>query len=120
MQPATQIKHRSTTTRSGQSVAILAISGDVSSESGEAILNAYQSLNGNPVHVLLDFSKVPYINSSGIAIVIQLLIEATQKGRPPIGIFGLSRHFQKVFSLVGIDKYAQLCADEAAALASLP
>ncbi len=112
--------HRSASTSSGQPVGILALTGDVSSEAGESIVNAYRSLTSNPAHVLLDFTRVSYINSSGIAIVIQLLIEASQKGGPSIGIFGLSRHFQKVFSLVGIDKYAPLHADEATALASLP
>ena len=119
MQPATQVTHRSVSTRSGQPVAILALAGDVSSEAGESILNAYQSLKGGPVNVLLDFTRVSYINSSGIAIVIQLLIEAAQKGGPSISIFGLSRHFHKVFSLVGIDKYAPLHTDEATAIASL-
>jgi anti-sigma B factor antagonist len=120
VQPATQVKHRSASSTSGKPLAIIAVTGDVSSEAGEAILNAYQSLDSNPAYVLLDFSRVSYINSSGIAIVIQLLIEARSKGGPSIGIFGLSRHFQKVFSLVGIDKYAPLHADEATALASLP
>lgn len=119
MQPATQITHRSASTSSGKSVAILALSGDVSSEAAEAILNAYRSIDSKPAQVLLDFSHVPYINSSGIAIVIQLLIETSQKGGNSIGIFGLSPHFQKVFSLVGIDKYARMDPDEAAALASL-
>jgi len=31
--------------------------------------------------VLLDFTKVDYINSSGIALVIQLLMEATNAGQ---------------------------------------
>ena len=119
MQPATQISQRTASTPSGKGVTILALSGDVSSTAESAIVQAYQSIQGNPAHVLLDFTRVSYINSSGIAIVIQLLIQATQKGTHSIGIFGLSRHFQKVFSLVGIDKYAQLHADEATALSSL-
>lgn len=119
MIPATQISQRTASTPSGKSVAILALSGDVSSTAEAAIVQAYQSIQGNPAHVLLDFTRVPYINSSGIAIVIQLLIQAAQQGTRSIAIFGLSPHFHKVFSLVGIDKYAQMHADEATAMSSL-
>src|ERR1700728_871634 len=68
--------------------------------------------------VLIDFSKVDYINSSGIALVIQMLMEAS-KADQTIAAFGLTPHFQKVFTMVGITKYAALHRDEATAIASL-
>jgi anti-anti-sigma regulatory factor len=68
--------------------------------------------------VLIDFSKVEYINSSGIALVIQMLMEAS-KADQTIAAFGLTPHFQKVFTMVGITKYAALHRDEASAIASL-
>jgi anti-anti-sigma regulatory factor len=61
---------------------------------------------------------VDYINSSGIALVIQMLMEAN-KNSQKIAAFGLTPHFQKVFTMVGITKYASLFPDEAAAKASL-
>ena len=36
---------------------------------------------GDDKLILLDFTKVDYINSSGIALVIQLLIEASNSGQ---------------------------------------
>lgn len=119
MQPATQVTQRSASTASGKSIAVLALTGDVSSEAGTTVLSAYHALESHPAHVLLDFTRVSYINSSGIAIVIQLLIEAEQKGGPSIGIFGLTPHFQKIFKLVRVDKYAALYPDESSALAAL-
>jgi anti-sigma B factor antagonist len=68
--------------------------------------------------VLIDFSKVDYINSSGIALVIQMLMEAS-KADQRIAAFGLTPHFQKVFTMVGITKYAALHRDEATAIASM-
>jgi len=68
--------------------------------------------------VLLDFSKVDYINSSGIALVIQMLIEASNSSQK-VYAFGLSPHFTKVFTMVGITKYAGLFATQAEALAAL-
>jgi anti-sigma B factor antagonist len=100
-------------------VSVLVFAGDISSASKDGILTAYHGLNGASSNVLLDFTGVDYINSSGIAIIIQILLEASKAGSCTVGIFGLSAHFQKVFTMVGVNKYASLHEDEAAALAAL-
>ncbi len=101
----------------GAAISVLRFSGDISSTSKDSVLGAWQTVTGDGP-VLLDFSKVDYINSSGIALVIQLLMEADKTGRK-IAAFGLTPHFQKVFTMVGIGKYAGLHKDEATAAASL-
>jgi anti-anti-sigma factor len=101
----------------GASISVLRFSGDISSTSKDSVLGAWQSVNGTGP-VLLDFSKVDYINSSGIALIIQMLMEADKTGRK-IAAFGLTPHFQKVFTMVGIAKYAGLFKDEPTAAASL-
>jgi len=49
--------------------------------------------------------------------VIQLLTEAANSGRK-VNAFGLSAHFTKVFTLVGITKYAGLFPTQKEALAA--
>ena len=93
--------------------------GDISSTSKDLILGDYHALDGSAAKVLLDFTAVEYINSSGIAIIIQMLLEAGKSGAHAFGIFGLSPHFQKVFTMVGINKYAALYPDESMAMAAL-
>ncbi len=119
MQTPSKVSQRTATAASGDTVAILALAGDIASTSRDAILENYQSLNGSVKNVLLDFQHVDYINSSGIAIIIQMLVEAHKAGQRTIGIFGLSPHFTKVFTMVGVGKYAALSPDEKAALAKL-
>ncbi len=103
----------------GNPVTVLRFEGDISSASKEAVIGSYQGLSKATVKtVLLDFTKVEYINSSGIALVIQLLMEAANAGQKVLA-FGLSPHFQKVFTMVGITKYAGLFPDQAAALATV-
>lgn len=119
MQATTKVTQRTATAGSGGPVTVLTFSGDIASTSKDAVLDAYHHLNGAPSPVLLDFTGVDYINSSGIAIIIQMLMEANKAGSKNIGIFGLSPHFQKVFTMVGINKYAALYSDEAVALASV-
>ena len=119
MQTDTKSRIDQTTSPSGQPVTVLRFEGDISSASKEAVIGSYQSLPKNTVKtVLLDFTKVEYINSSGIALVIQLLMEAANAGQKVLA-FGLSAHFQKVFTMVGITKYAGLFPDQAAALGTV-
>jgi anti-sigma B factor antagonist len=107
------------TTPAGHAVAVLRFEGDIASTSKDAVLGTYQSLpKASTKLILLDFTRVDYINSSGIALVIQLLIEASNAGQK-VYAFGLSAHFTKVFTMVGITKYAELFANEQAALAAL-
>jgi anti-anti-sigma factor len=103
----------------GDPATVLRFEGDIASTSREAVLGTYEALPRKDVKlILLDFTRVEYINSSGIALVIQLLIEAANAGQK-VYAFGLSAHFTKVFTMVGITKYAGLFATQAEALAAL-
>jgi anti-anti-sigma factor len=119
MQSETKSRVDQLTTPAGHSATILRFEGDIASTSKDAVLGAYQALpKATTKLILLDFTKVDYINSSGIALVIQLMIEASNSDQK-VYAFGLSAHFTKVFTMVGITKYAQLFADQDAALGAL-
>ncbi len=119
MQTDTKARIEQITSPAGSPVTVLRFEGDISSTSKDAVIGSYQGLSKATVKtILLDFTKVEYINSSGIALVIQLLMEAANSGQRVLA-YGLSPHFQKVFTMVGITKYAGLFPDQAAALATL-
>ena len=119
MQSETKSRVDQLTTPAGQPVAVLRFEGDIASTSKDAVLGAYQTLPRETTKlILLDFTGVEYINSSGIALVIQILIEASNAGQK-VSCFGLSAHFNKVFTMVGITKYAGLFPTQAEALAAL-
>lgn len=99
-------------------LAVLRFDGDITSHSEEAVLGKYNGLAPGTTKILLDFSKVPYLNSSGIALVIQLLMAASKVPQKVV-CFGLSAHFVKVFTMLGLAKYTTLHADEAAARAAV-
>jgi anti-sigma B factor antagonist len=101
----------------GEPITVLRFSGDITSASQPAVLGTYEGLPDTVKRILLDFSKVEYLNSSGIALVIQMMIAASKRGQT-IRSFGLSPHFQKVFTMVGITKYTSLHPDEASASAA--
>ncbi len=119
MQSETKSHVDQITSPAGHPVTVLRFEGDIASTSRDAVLGAYQAQpKATAKLILLDFSKVDYINSSGIALVIQLLIEASNSDQK-VSAFGLSAHFTKVFTMVGITKYAGLFPTQAEALAAL-
>lgn len=119
MQTETKSRVEQLTSPAGHPVAVLRFEGDIASTSKDAVLGTYQSLPKETTkQILLDFTKVDYINSSGIALVIQLLMEASNHAQK-VYAFGLSAHFTKVFTMVGITKYAGLFPGQAEAMAAI-
>lgn len=119
MQTSNKVSQHQLKGASGRPVTALRYAGDISSASRDAVVGSYDALDkGASPCVLLDFKGVEYLNSSGIALVIQVLMAAS-KLKHTVAICGLTPHFSKVFTMVGITKYANLYADEAAALAAL-
>jgi len=113
----TDVKMEEVQCGTGDPITVLRFAGDITSASKAAVLGTYQGIPESTKRILLDFSKVEYLNSSGIALVIQMMIAASKNGQT-IQTFGLTPHFQKVFTMVGITKYTKLHADEKAACAA--
>jgi len=112
----TQVKVEELPGKSG-SIIVLRFAGDITSASNAAVLGTYQGISETAKRIILDFSGVDYLNSSGIALIIQMMIAANKSGQT-IQTFGLKPHFQKVFTMVGITKYTKLHPDEQAAAAA--
>jgi len=89
----TRVRVSETAAPSGKPITALRFSGDITSASKEAVLGTYRGLPPEVKRIVLDLSKVEYINSSGIALIIQVLMQARHTGRS-IHTFGLSDHFR--------------------------
>ncbi len=84
------------------------VKGDVTSSSENAFNVAYFGLDSAEVRsILIRFEDQAYINSGGIAVLIQILAETHRKSQK-VGLTGLSDHFQKIFKMVGITKFAEI------------
>ena len=88
-------------------ITFLQIQGDITSQSETVINDAYKEADdqGAAQKLLIQFEADAYINSGGIAVLIQILAQ-TQKKNQRVGITGLSDHFKKIFNMVGISKFA--------------
>jgi len=88
-------------------ITLLHIQGDITAQSEAVIHQAYRKADdqGDAHKLLIQFEEEAYINSGGIAVLIQILA-LTRKNKQAIGITGLSEHFKKIFTMVGIAKFA--------------
>ena len=103
------MQHKNDITLENQgSVVIFNIQGDITSFSEPFLNQAYTEANDQGASkILLNVEDGTYINSGGIAVLIQVLAQ-TKKNNQQISITGLSDHFKKIFNMVGITKFAEI------------
>jgi anti-anti-sigma factor len=100
-------------------ILLLDIRGDVTAFSEPSLNSAYNSAKeSGPKKILFKFEEAAYINSGGIAVLIQVLAQ-TKRNNQKIGITGLSAHFKKVFNMVGITKLATIYPTQQDALSAM-
>jgi anti-anti-sigma factor len=103
-------------TRLNGEVSIIDIRGEVTALSGQRLEEAYHGLSAaGAKKILMVFASDCYINSGGIAVLIGILAESRKRAQS-VRMTGLTTHFQKIFAMVGLTKYAQIHPTEDAAL----
>ena len=89
-------------------ITLFDIRGDLTSFSEPFLSEAYRNASTQGADkILLKIDKEAYINSGGIAALIQILAQS-KRNNQNIGITGVSAHFKKIFSMVGITKFADI------------
>jgi anti-anti-sigma factor len=100
---AAQVRHE-------DGVAVLDLTGDVSAAAEQKLLEAYAQAGGAAV-VLLDFSAVDYINSTGIALIVGLLAQARTGGQE-VQARGLAEHYREIFRITRLSDFMTILDDE--------
>lgn len=75
---------------------VLALAGTINRAAKEQLEAAYDAADAR--RIVLDFTAVDYINSTGIAVVVGLLAKARSDGREIAG-YGLTDHYREVFRI---------------------
>ena len=106
----------SATIRPINGVVAIDLAGDIDGAAEAAMNAAYaqaEAAGSDPV--LLNFSGVGYINSTGIALVVGLLARARKSHRKLV-TYGLSDHYQEIFRITRLSDFMGMYDDEASAL----
>lgn len=98
--------------------AVLRISGDVTGASEPRFMDAYsEATAGGARTIVLDFGGLEYMNSSGIGLLVTLLIRVQRSGQRLLAT-GLSDHYRQILALTRLDEAIGIHDSEGAALAA--
>lgn len=85
-------------------IGVIAVSGQITGQSEEVLMEAYQSASdGGATTIVLDFGGLEYMNSSGIGLLVTLLIR-TQRAKQRLLASGLTDHYREIFQLTRLDE----------------
>jgi len=103
--------------RAGDDIGVIEIRGDITAASEDALMDAYGRAGGGDTRaVLLDFSRLEYMNSGGIGLLVTLLVRAN-RAKQRLFACGLNSHYRQILELTRLDEAISIYTDEAEALA---
>jgi anti-sigma B factor antagonist len=91
---------------------VLELTGELNSSASEVLGPTYDEAvrEGDPRTVVLDFTGVDYINSTGIALIVGVLARARAESRTLVAV-GLSDHYREIFQITRLSDFMQMYAD---------
>jgi anti-sigma B factor antagonist len=102
--------------RNQNGAATIDLHGDINAFAEAGMTSAYSDAeSNNPAKVVLNFTDVDYINSTGIALIVGLLARARKSHRQVV-VFGLSSHYVEIFQITRLADFMTIFPDEASAL----
>jgi anti-sigma B factor antagonist len=106
------------TRRVTPATSIIDIQGDISAFAEQELMRAYTEANTPTTRtIILNFTGLEYMNSSGIGLIVTLLIRINRQKQRMLA-FGLSDHYQHIFELTRLNDAIKVFDSEAAALAA--
>ncbi len=105
--------------KANEQASVIEIHGEVTAFAEDALMEAYtRASDGKTKAVIIDFSDLQYMNSSGIGLLVTLLIRANRQKQQLI-VIGLNDHYRQIFQLTRLDEAIGIYDNEAAAVAAV-
>lgn len=97
---------------------VIDIQGEISAFSETPLMDAYNQASAAGARaIILNFGGLSYMNSSGIGLLVTLLIRVNRQ-RQRLAAVALSEHYRHIFELTKLNEAIPVYATEAEALAS--
>ena len=95
---------------------IVSISGEIDLHESPRLKQAFEPLIGKKApRVVVDFTGVSYIDSSGLAVFIEAMQRVKAYGGK-FAFYGLRENVRAIFELAGLDQIFSICPDKGSAL----
>lgn len=112
-QPKANVRVR----EAGKKTCILDIEGELTAFAEDTLMAAYnQACDAGVRHVILNFGELEYMSSSGIGLLVTLLIRA-QRRHQRLLAYGLSQHYRHILELTRLNEAIAIYSTEREALA---
>lgn len=106
-----------TVRKANDKTSIIDIQGEVTAAAENALMDAYtQAISKTESSIVLNFSGMEYMNSSGIGLLVTLLIRINRH-KQKLLTFGLNEHYKQIFMLTRLNDAIKNFDSEAQAVA---
>ncbi len=84
-------------------VSVIDVKGELTAFAEGVLMQAYnQASDGGVRAVILNFEGLEYMNSSGIGLLVTLLIRVNRE-KQRLLIYGLTEHYRNIFQITRLD-----------------
>ena len=99
-----------------EGISIIRLAGYLSSEHASPLEDAFQQI-GDAEKVLLVFREQDMISSAGLAVLFDLILPLKEEQGTQFRIVQPSRHFRKIFDIIGLSQDVEVFEVEEQAVA---
>ena len=104
--------------RVNATASVIDIQGEVSAFAEKVLMDAYTEASTPTTRtIILNFSGLEYMNSSGIGLIVTLLIRVNRQKQHLLA-FGLSEHYRHIFEITRLSDAIRIYNSEDEALAA--
>jgi anti-sigma B factor antagonist len=87
----------------GEKVSIIDVHGELTAFAEDVLMDAYNRASDGQVRaIILNFEDLEYMNSSGIGLLVTLLIRINRE-KQQLLTYGLSDHYRSIFQITRLD-----------------
>src|ERR671913_2063304 len=87
----------------GEKASIIDVEGELTAFAEAVLMDAYnQASDGQVRAIILNFEDLEYMNSSGIGLLVTLLIRINRE-KQQLLTYGLSDHYRSIFQITRLD-----------------
>lgn len=98
--------------------SIIDIQGEVTAFAENVLTSAYtEASTPTTRHIILNFSSLDYMNSSGIGLLVTLLIRVKRQ-KQYMSVYGLNEHYRNIFEITRLSDAIHIYQTEAEAIAA--
>ncbi|SRR6266536_3465217 len=102
--------------RQRDGVAIVDLPARIDASAEQTLNDSYgEAIAHGPGRIVLNFSGVDYLSSTGIALIVGILARSRKEGRQ-ISAAGLSDHYREIFEITRLADFMKIFPDETAAV----